>query len=64
MSLKLSSFKKYLMILGLIFSVALLVGCEGDDGLDGQDGVDGVDGVDGQDGQDGADYDPYTAIGP
>ncbi len=64
MSLKLSSFKKFLMILGLLFSVALMVGCEGDDGLDGQDGVDGVDGIDGVDGQDGQDYNPLSAVDP
>ena len=61
MSLKQSSFKKYLMILGLLFSVALLIGCDGDDGADGMDGQDGVDGVDGEDGQD---YNPLSAVEP
>jgi OmcA/MtrC family decaheme c-type cytochrome len=49
MNLKLSSFRQLLMIFGLLFSVALLSGCEGDDGKDGVNGQDGVDGVDGED---------------
>ena len=67
MSLKLSSLKKFLMIFGLLASLVLLGGCEGDDGQDGLDGLNGIDGVDGQDGEDGKDgedYDPYTAVGP
>jgi OmcA/MtrC family decaheme c-type cytochrome len=65
--MKLSGFKRFLMIFGLIVSVALLVGCDGDDGrdgMDGADGVDGADGADGADGEDGEDYDPLAAIQP
>ena len=46
---------RFLLLLSLVSSVAVIYSCDIEDGIDGLNGEDGVDGQDGQDGEDGED---------